>query len=96
MDISSVEFSAKLEQFKEQESAVTFIPGAFSADCKSKVYNYILEKLKTSIWQKQLFPADFISMEHMSIEQDKQKAQERLNSKVEKLIFKLRTLAGEL
>ena len=94
-DISSTEFEKELEQGNCLSKHETFSFEEYSPANKSEIFEYILSSLKTQKWQAQLFPADFISINNCISEEEKQKAQERLEEKVKLLEHKIRKLADD-
>ncbi len=94
-DITSKEFETMLSEKKTDiHKAQIFLQTQPSAKTKS-TFEYIIQNLKTQKWQKQIFPADYLSLNNCNDETQKQISQQRLNSKVEKLIAKIRTIADE-
>lgn len=98
-DIKSSDFANYLEEAKTKKTVqlnkMELDKKEIIAACnKTKVYNYVLNQIEQVKWQKQLFPADFISIEN-ALDEQKQIAQQRLNSKVQSLKTKIRKLCGE-
>ena len=94
-DITSKEFETILsEKQNDIHKAQIFLQTQPSAKTKS-TFEYIIQNLKTQKWQKQIFPADYISLKNCTDETQKQISQQRLNSKVEKLIAKIRKIEDE-
>ena len=60
-----------------------------------KTFAYIINNLSDEKWQKQIFPADYLSLKNNNDEQAKQLTQARLNKRVQALIKKVRTIADE-
>ena len=71
----------------EQDNQIKFQNQTYQSTDKAAIFKFLLDSLSDSAWQKQLFPADFISMQNSNNEASIQ----RLNQKLEKLKNKIRT-----
>ena len=93
VDIDSKSFGEQLEELVGQQidknNYFTPCTSEITAEQKNNVYEYVLEQLDTSKWQKQIFPADVISCENSL---DGQNERERLLHKIELLKNKIRKL----
>lgn len=86
-DISVADFEAFIKTEGEQKDKIKFTEQVYNNNNNSLIFEYILDALSDTVWQKQLFPADFISMQNAG----NQTAAQRLNEKLEKLKQKIRT-----
>jgi len=94
-DISSQEFQNIAEKLKAAEKPIHFTKENINQKNTSELLDFIIQRLEEQKWQRQLFPADFISMENTSDSVEKEKIKEKLNSKILKLTEKLRKLADD-
>ena len=92
-DIDSLSFIKELQKLTACDTdKKTFFKTEskdISADQKNCVFEYVLEQLDTKKWQKQLFPADVISLENSMNGEAEEK---RLIQKIELLKSKIRKL----
>ncbi len=94
-DITSKEFAALLEEEKTtaKKEPICFQSKTFA---QSKAgFEYILKNLNCQKWQKQIFPADYISLNYTNDDSQKISLQQRLDVKVEKLVSRIRKIADE-
>ena len=92
-EINSRTFAEELKKIEEPDKDKNnFFTGSEKKVCKKEaVLNFILNELEHEKWQKQLFPADFISIQNGSSEN----SYENLLSKIDKLKNKIRKLLDE-
>ncbi len=86
-DISIKDFETFMSSESEQNNQIKFQNQTYQSTGKAAIFKFLLDSLSDSAWQKQLFPADFISMQNSNNEA----AIQRLNQKLEKLKNKIRT-----
>ena len=94
-DISSKDFLKKIENLQTLSKANFFKLQDSNNNKSSSIIDYICEQLKSHEWQKQIFPADFISIKNCADENQKKFFEERINCKITKLIQKIRKLIDE-
>ncbi|MCR5765116.1 MAG: DUF115 domain-containing protein [Treponema sp.] len=88
-DIQVKEFENLLDKISECTPIVFLEQNIKNQDCNS-LCEYILNNLKTEKWQKQLFPADFISMKNSLDQNNIDAIKTRLDKKIEQLVLKIR------
>lgn len=92
-DCSSRDFSIQLQDFEKVSNKIKFLEQNNTVNNKNKIQDFVLQALSTEKWQKQIFPADYISI---SNDEKNESLKQRLNTKVDKLINKLeRLFSGE-
>lgn len=89
-DISAKEFEAGISLNKPKE--IHKIETKKIEINSKNIIDFVIEKLSSEKWQKQIFPADFISLKNCNDEEQKKLLQKRLEDKKAKLIEKLRRL----
>ena len=94
-DISPKAFLKELEDKENSPKAKLELQEKSKKEKCKEAFNYIFEQLNTLQWQKQLFPADFISIKNSSDENMKKAFEERMKCKIEKLAEKIRKIADE-
>ena len=94
-DITSSDFLKELKELTNIADKKAFEYKEYELDTEKKqaLFKFILDSLKTPQWQKQLFPADSISIYTAADQTEKEKAQNRLNEKIDNLCEKIRKLA---
>ena len=94
-DISSEAFKKEIEKLEPAKKInLANLAKAQSVNIK-QCFDFICQKLLTSQWQKQIFPADFLAIKNCNDENQKEKLEDRLNSKIQKLILTIRKIADE-
>ena len=91
-DISTVQFEKQIDEGKTQSFSVQTEDSSID---KKQIFKYIKDELKTEAWQKQIFPADYISIKNSQSDEEKQTALNRLEDKMKKLISKINGLENE-
>ena len=93
-DICPLDFNNELKKLCGVEKNISFEKQAASKDRLGAAFNYIINELKSPEWSRQIFPADYLSIEKAE-DKEKEALQERLNKKIEKLTAKIRKIADE-
>ena len=93
-DISPKDFSKQFEQLSVSTKTKLCFQETQSKQNDSTIH-FICDRLSTPEWQKQIFPADFISLKNCTDENQKKNLEERLSAKIENLTAKIRKLRDE-
>lgn len=90
-DIESIDFS----KYKNLNNHTYFISQKKeNNDCK-KLFNYIKNNWDCDSWKKQIFPADYFSINHKNTKEEKDKAIKNLNDKNENRKLKIRKILDD-
>ena len=93
-DISPAFFMSDIQNCSSSKS-FTFITKPYENTNLKNIYKQIIQNLKTEKWSHQIFPADYISMQNCTVEKERLVLQQRLDSKIEKLIQKIKRLSDD-
>ena len=93
-DICPGDFDNEIKKLIGPEKNISFEKQAASKDRLGAAFNYIINELKSPEWSRQIFPADYLSIEKAE-NKEKEALKERLNKKIEKLTAKIRKIADE-
>ena len=94
-DISCQDFSKLLKQSQLEEKNQTKSFFSLKAESVNKCLQTIINKVPEEKWSHQIFPADYISIQNSSSQEENQAAINRLNKKLEELLNKIRKIADE-
>lgn len=94
-NISSFEFSELLKKIKIEEAKPQLNKSGYKKNNIKEIFDFIINELASEKWQKQIFPADFISIRNSTNEEEKALLEKRLVQKVNTLTAKIRTIADE-
>lgn len=95
-DIDSQTFEELIAQEQSGKNKINFTVTKLNSKTGTfDIIEYVCKSLNQQQWQKQIFPADFISINNTTTKEEKQKAQERLQRKIDELIKKIRKLSDE-
>ncbi len=94
-DISPEAFAKQLEDAAPTPKIISLETQNNDDTKAASTIDFICDKLKILEWQKQIFPADFISLKNCTDENQKKNLEERITAKIEKLILKIRKLNDE-
>ena len=95
-DINSQTFEEILSRENYGKNKICFKITKYNFEKSSNnIFDFVQKSLSEQKWQKQIFPADFISINNAVTQLDKQTAQERLQRKINELIKKIRKLSDE-
>lgn len=94
-DIDFNKFFDKLKNYKSLSKDFKFTDASFIKTNPKEVLDFVIEKLSDEKWNRQIFPADYISIQNCPDENEKTVLLNRLNEKTQKLIQKIRLIADE-
>ena len=94
-DIDSDEFANELKKCDKPAKDFNFEDAPVIQQNTKEVLNFVIEKLNLEKWNRQIFPADYISIQNCSDENEKEALRSRLNEKTQKLVQKIRMIADE-
>ena len=93
-DISSKDFLQKIGALKPASKENLLELQKNNTKINKQTIDFICEQLTTVQWQKQIFPADYISIKNCNDENQRKIFEDRINSKIKKLIEKIRKLSN--
>ena len=94
-DITPDDFCEKLQESNTTKKSSFFEQINIQRQESKKVFEKIYELLNTEKWKRQIFPADYISIQNSLNSNDKEQLQQRLDNKIQKLVLKIRKIADE-
>ncbi len=95
-DIDYQNFEKEINQsHKIQNKSIDFETLSIKPRARQKTIGHVIKMLDNEKWTRQIFPADYISMENAGFENDRQEIEKRLKDKILKLSQKIRKIADE-
>ena len=94
-DIDYSDFKEELKQFKNLSKDFSFDDADIKKQNSKSVLDFVIERLGSEKWNRQIFPADYISIQNCTNSNEKKVLRERLEEKTQKLIQKIRMIEDE-
>ena len=97
-NIDYKDFEEEITKFQKDNIAapkIEFSESSINAQKRQQAINHVIRMLDSPKWSRQIFPADYISMENAADENDRKVTQQRLNEKIQKLVGKIGKLIND-